>query len=291
MRKKAFGNTLEKIQGLNIRSLEKTETSKLEEIKIHRLTPGASQPRKRFDPVSLRELSESIKIHGVLQPIIARKVSETNELQIVAGERRWRAANMAGLSRVPVMLLEIDAQAATAVGLIENIQREDLNVIDKAEGFLRLKKEFRLTQEAIAEMVGVSRESIANTLRLLSLEEPVREKVRDGELGMGHARAILPLPPETQYMVAEKVIAQSLSVRKTEGLVKDYLSPKPPKEVPTEEALGKNKLWSQRLGDALSTKVTVTLNNQGEGRVVIAVSDAEEVEWLLMQLKAPAPDF
>lgn len=286
MRKKTFGNTLEKIQGLDVKSLEKPETSKLEEIKIHRLVPGKSQPRKRFDALSLQELSESIRAHGVLQPIIARKVPESNELQIVAGERRWRAANMAGLSRVPVIQLEMDDKAATAVGLIENIQREDLNVIDKAEGFLKLKEKFKLTQEDVAKVVGVSRESVANILRLLSLETPVREKVRDGLLDMGHARAILALQGEAQYEIAEKVIEQNLSVRKTETLVRDYLNPKPEKTTPSEKTIEKNKRWGQALGDALSTKVSVTLNDDGEGKIVIAVNDSQEVEWLLQQIKS-----
>ncbi|MBT4804367.1 MAG: ParB/RepB/Spo0J family partition protein, partial [Legionellales bacterium] len=185
------------------------------------LIPGKYQPRQQFDEESLLELSQSIKSQGIIQPLIVR-LAGVNKYEIIAGERRWRASKLAGLKKVPVVIKEIDNEAAMAMGLIENMQREDLNAIDLAQGIDRLINEFSLTHQSIADILGKSRTSVTNTLRLLQLDIDLQGLVKDNQIEMGHARSLLSLPSDARISAAEAIIAKKLSVRATEDFIRNY---------------------------------------------------------------------
>ena len=187
---------------------------------IAQVEPGLNQPRKQFDENALNDLADSIREHGIIQPLTVRRLS-SGYYQIIAGERRWRAAKLAGLSEVPAVIIEADDRKVMELGLIENLQREDLNPMEEADGYLALKEEFGMTQEEIAQRMGKSRPAIANALRLTALPVLLREMVVDGDLSAGHARALLALPRvDLQEKAAQQVVSQELSVRQTEALVK-----------------------------------------------------------------------
>lgn len=197
----------------------KTETSGTFSLPISQVESCSGQPRKSFDEDALNDLADSIRRHGIIQPLTVRKLS-SGYYQIVAGERRWRAARMAGLSEVPVMVIEADDRKAAELAMIENLQREDLNPMEEAAGFQSLVQSYHMTQEEAAEAVGKSRSAVTNALRLLTLSPAVKTLVEDGSLSAGHARALLPLSPELQERAARSVIAGGLSVRQTEALSK-----------------------------------------------------------------------
>lgn len=222
-----LGRDLTALLGANIDSKEndakviKTSNESIESFDINKLQPGVYQPRIKIESEHLEELSESIKLHGILQPIIAREVNN-GKYEILAGERRWRAAQIAGLTMVPVIVREIDNKDALAIGLIENIQREDLNSIETAKSLQRLVKEFNLTHAQAAEVLGKKRATVSNLLRLLTLDESIQDLIHTCKIEMGHARAILAAPEEHQKNIAHKVVENKLSVRTTENLVKTY---------------------------------------------------------------------
>lgn len=197
-------------------------TGQLTQIGVSSLQPGKYQPRKNFNQDSLCELAQSIKTQGIIQPLVIRKIKDS-KYEIIAGERRWRAAQIAGLSKVPAIIKDIADEAAMAIGLIENMQREDLNAIDLALGIDRLINEFRLTHQHIADTLGKSRAAVSNTLRLLQLEAGLQQFVKEGSLDMGHARCLLSLPEGKRLEVAKLIMAKKLSVRATEELVKQML--------------------------------------------------------------------
>ena len=204
-------------------------------VSLQKIEPNPLQPRKSFDEAQLAELAESIRLHGVIQPLTVRKLPN-GYYQIIAGERRWRASRIAGLSELPVVVIEADDRKAMELALIENLQRADLDPIEEAQGYRQLVQEYGLTQEQAAECVGKSRPAVANALRLLSLPEAVLELVQSGKLSAGHARAILSLPtPQQQTAIAQKVAALDLSVRQTEALCKKFsVQKKPAAEKPLE---------------------------------------------------------
>ena len=210
----------------------KTEGSGQLYLPIAQVESHSGQPRKYFDEESLAELAESIREHGIIQPLTVRKLS-SGYYQIIAGERRWRAARMAGLSEVPAIVIEADDRKAAELAMIENLQREDLNPMEEAAGFHSLMENYHMTQEEAAQRVGKSRSAVANSLRLLNLTEPVRAMVEDGRLSAGHARTLLPLSPALQEKTAETVVNTGLSVRQTEALVKRLQAE--PKEVPQKD--------------------------------------------------------
>jgi ParB family chromosome partitioning protein len=200
----------------------------LEMMHVNSLQRGKYQPRDDIDPEALNELAESIKSQGVIQPLVVRKITYDKH-EIIAGERRWRASILAGLEEVPVIVREIDDQVALAIGLIENIQRESLTPLEEAKALQQLIVDFKMTHEEISQVVGRSRSSVSNLIRLLQLKEPVKKLLNKGSIEMGHARSLLPLDEESQIFVANEVIKRSLSVRQTEALVKKVLNPKPKK--------------------------------------------------------------
>ncbi len=253
---------------------------------ISQVEPGLNQPRKRFDPESLAELADSIRIHGLIQPLTVRRLS-TGYYQIIAGERRWRAAKDAGLSEVPVVIIEADDKKVMEIGLIENLQREDLNPVEEAQGYQVLMEEYGLTQDQVAQRMGKSRPAITNTLRLLALPEDLLELVAEDKLSAGHARAILAAPsPALQRAAAKRVIEERLSVRQTEALVKTLQKePKAPQrreDDPIALYLGEvEKSLSGRLG----RKVTISAKGE-KGRIQLEYYNSQDLESLLTWLQA-----
>lgn len=256
------------------------------ELSIHDINPNESQPRKYFDDVKLRELADSIKENGVLQPIIVTKSGEN--YSIVAGERRWRAARLAGLKTIPAIVRELSEKEALQQALIENIQRQDLNALEEADALDRLMKEYAMTQEALARVVGRSRPAVANSLRLLKLSDKVQKLLRSEAISAGHARALLALPEATQQEVlAEQIISQEMSVRETEKTINRILNPKNPRrreEIPTAYQLSIKKV-EEELTAYLGTKVSLK-DRRNKGSILIEYYSAEDLERILELLKA-----
>ncbi len=253
------------------------ENTGVKELKINEIEPNVNQPRKTFNDDKLLQLSESIKEHGIVQPIIVKK--EDNTYRIVAGERRWRAARLAGLSTVPVLVKDISNKQVMEIALIENLQREDLNPIEEAEAYERLMKEYDLTQEEISKTVGKSRSAIANSLRLLFLAESLKNNLISGEITSGHARALLSIEDkELQKKAAEEIIQKDLNVRETEKLVKKYLTKKS-----TIKAKAKLEGYieiEEKLKNIFGTKVELIANNK-KGKIMIEYYSNDELDRIL----------
>ena len=264
------------------------DLSHLTRLPVDLIQRGRYQPRREFDPDSLRELADSIAAQGVIQPIVVRGV-ENGRYELIAGERRWRAAQQAGLDEIPVVIKEVTEEAAMAMGLIENIQREDLNPLEEANALSRLLLEFELTHQAVAKAVGKSRTSVTNLLRLLELNEDVKVLVEKGQLEMGHARSLLGLKDQKQSEAAAKVVAQGLSVRETERLVRRLQGQlendaKPKAANPVEEDPDIRRLLSD-LTDRLGAKVDLQQNSRGKGKLVISYNSLDELEGILDHIK------
>jgi ParB family chromosome partitioning protein len=256
------------------------------EIPIHRVSPNPDQPRLEVDSDRLEELTLSIEAHGVLQPIIVRQMGE--DYQIIAGERRWRAAQRAGLEHVPCILHEASDQESLELALIENLQREDLNALEAARGYRRLVTEHGLTQEQLAGLIGKSRSAIANTLRLLELPAAVQEGIRTGEISEGHGRALLALAgdPDRLAQAYERTRQQGLTVREVEELVRaaatDSGADRRPSEPKPAARMDPNLREAQeRIQDVLAAKVGIKANRRGGGKIEISFSNEEELQRLL----------
>ncbi len=254
---------------------------------VERLKPGKYQPRTHMDETSLAELAASIKAQGVMQPILVRAVDATpgaERYEIVAGERRWRAAQQAGLAEVPVLVRDIADEQALAMALIENIQRENLNPLEEAQGLKRLIDEFGLTHEQAADAVGRSRPATSNLLRLLQLSPAVQELLMTGKLDMGHARALLPLKNAQQVTAAQTIAQKGLSVREAERLVQHLLNP--PKAVAPRPADRDLLRLQEELSDNLGATVAIHANKKGAGKVTIEFGDLDQLEGLLARFRA-----
>ncbi|MCK7609342.1 ParB/RepB/Spo0J family partition protein [Acinetobacter portensis] len=252
----------------------------LKQIDVHLLKRGEYQPRRYINEQDLQELAASIEKHGVMQPIVIRPTEdEKHPYEIIAGERRWRAAQLAGLTQVPALVRELTDQVAIALALIENIQRQDLNPIDQAMALQRFHDEFGLSHQEIAETVGKARTTVSNLLRLLSLADSVKDFMQQGLLDMGHARAILTLKAKDQLKVAETVIEKSLSVRQTEQLVRELNTPKV--EKPKQEVSYDIQQLSQQLSERFSADVKIDYNKQGKGKLVISYHSLDELDGIL----------
>ena len=251
-------------------------------IRLSLIEPNSSQPRKVFDEESLKELTESIRAHGVLQPILVQKNGSSYE--ILVGERRWRAARMAGLKEIPAIVKDVDKQEAAEIALIENIQREDLNSVEEARAYRSLLDEFGLTQEELASRVSKSRTAITNSLRLLQLDKDVLDLVESGELSAGHARAILSINGKrAQYKAAREVINSRLSVRETEKLAKQYNAPK--RESKEKEPDIYMESLAEELTGLLSARVSIRQKSKEKGRIEIEYYSLEELEDLADRLR------
>lgn len=256
--------------------------NKLQTLPIERLQGGQFQPRKHFDTEKLHELANSISAQGVVQPIVVRAIGD--DYEIIAGERRWRAAQMAGLHEVPVVIREISDQVALAIALIENLQREDLKPLEQADALQRLLKEFNMTHQQAADAVGKSRVTVSNLLRLLDLHEGVKQFLTAGDIEMGHARALLGLLLENQLAAAEQVIAGRLTVRATEKLVQALLADEKP-EISAAVAIDPNigRLQSD-LGEKLGAQVQIKHTNKGRGQLIIKYGSLDELDGVLARI-------
>ena len=258
-----------------------TSSRGLSELPVESLYRGTHQPRRRITDEGIEELAASIRAQGLLEPVIVRPRTEGG-YEIVAGERRWRAAQRAGLDTVPALVRELDDRQAIAIALIENIQREDLNPLEEATALKRLLAEHDMTHEQIADAVGRSRTAVSNLLRLLNLAPGVRRMIDSGELEMGHARALLALPIDEQAAAGREVAKRSLSVRQTEAMVKRLLSGTPPEAVPDPDT----RRLERSASDHLGAPVSITTNSKGKGRVVIRYSSLDELDGILARMGA-----
>lgn len=253
------------------------------EIDIRKIEPNRNQPRKQFDEDAIEELAESIKQFGVIQPLIVKKKGDYYE--IIAGERRWRASKKAGLKKVPVIIKNYDEKEILKISLIENLQREDLNPIEEAQAYQKLKEDYGLKQDEIAASVSKSRTAITNTMRLLKLDERVQKMVMDNLISSGHGRTIIPIEDkELQYETACKILDENLSVREAEQLVKKLLERKPDKEKKEEESQQNAEMFHYfegRMKDILGSKVTIKNKKNNKGRIEIEYYSAEELERII----------
>ena len=283
MNKKGLGRGLDALL-----SIESNDDERIIEIRINEIEPNMNQPRKSFDEEKLKELAESIKKHGIVQPIIVKK--EKNAYKIVAGERRWRAARLAGLDKVSVIVKDLSEREIVEVALIENIQREDLNPIEEAEAYEKLIKEYGLKQDEIGEIVGKSRPAIANILRLLSLQDIVKENLIKGKITSGHARALLTLEDkEIQKKVMEEIIKMNYNVRETEKIVKEYENKKNLNEIKENRKEKSEKSdeiieLENTLKNILGTKVQLN-NKKNKGKIVIEYYSNDELERIIELIK------
>ncbi len=253
------------------------------ELAVGMLKPGRFQPRTRMDPQSIAELADSIKAQGLLQPILVRPV-DGGKYEIIAGERRWRAAQLAGLAQVPVVVRAVPDQAALAMALIENIQREDLNPLEEAGGIHRLIDEFRMTHDTAAQAVGRSRSAVTNLLRLLNLAKPVQELLMQGKLDMGHARALLAVSGPRQVELAHQVVSRGLSVRETEQLAgrAEVTARRTPRKHRKDRDL---QALEEDLAETLGAPVSITPGKGGRGKLVIGYSSLDQLDEFLRKLR------
>lgn len=286
IKKKRLGRGLGSLIG-NIEEVAggtENETSDgLLELDIDRIQRGKFQPRTVFDQQALQELADSIRSQGIVQPVVVRP--EGNHFELVAGERRWRAAQLAGLQKIPAVVRELDAKSAAAIALIENIQREDLNPLEEAHAFLRLIEEFDLTHQQVADSVGRSRATVSNLLRLLDLADPVKQQVNDGLLNMGHARALLALIRHDQIEVAKLVVNRGLSVRETEVLVKKTLAILSDGKQSSPAAIDPDiRRLENSLSEKLGAAVKIKPGKKGSGQLVIHFHSSAELDGILEHL-------
>jgi ParB family chromosome partitioning protein len=275
MKVKGLGRGLDALLGDEKAPARRDES--LLSLPVDELRPGKYQPRSHMEPEALAELAESIKAQGVMQPILARPLP-AGGYEIVAGERRWRAARMAGLATVPALIKDVPDSQALAAALIENIQREDLSPLEEATGIQRLVQEFGLTHQAIAETLGRSRAAVTNLLRLLELAPPVREMLAEGRLDMGHARALLALPVQHQIELAKLAANKGLTVREVERRVADLLKPAQPRRPRADRDIARlEEDWSQRLG----TTVQIKPRGKRGGKIVLTYRSLDELDQLL----------
>ncbi|MFV8818897.1 ParB/RepB/Spo0J family partition protein [Haliea sp. E17] len=255
----------------------------LRELPVDLIQRGKYQPRRDIEPESLQELADSIKAQGVMQPIVVRPISDTR-YEIIAGERRWRATQLAGLDTIPALIRDVPDEAAIAMALIENIQREDLNPVEEAVALKRLQDEFGLTQQEVAMAVGKSRSTVTNLLRLLSLQDDVRRMLEHGDLEMGHARALLALSDGDQSHAAGQVVARGFSVRQTEALVRQLLAAR--EKPATEVAIDPNiRHLQDDLSARLGAKVQIQHGAKGKGKLILNYNSLDELDGILKHIK------
>ena len=263
----------------------KDHDGELREVPIDLIQRGRYQPRRDMDPAALQELADSIRQQGVMQPVVVRPIAE-GRYELIAGERRWRATQMAGLDSIPAIIRDVPDEAAIAMALIENIQRENLNPIEEAFALQRLQDEFGLTQAQVAEAVGKSRTTITNLLRLIGLSEDVRIMLEHGDLEMGHGRAMLTLAPELQMQVAKQVVAKSLSVRQTEALVRRVQQETPDSKSRKKGVVDPNiRALQDDLAERLGARVSIDHGQRGKGKLVIDNSSLDELDGILGHIK------
>jgi len=254
------------------------DDSELQYLPIEQLQQGKYQPRKDMSAEALEDLSNSIRSQGIIQPIVVRNLNE-NSYEIIAGERRWRAAQLAEIDMLPCLIKNVPDEAAIAIALIENIQREDLNAMEEAIALQRLLTEFELTHQEVANAVGKSRTAVSNLLRLINLNEDVKTLLEHGDIEMGHARALLALEDDLQSNTARTVVAKDLTVRETEGLIKKIQAPEKTIEEKTKDPDTQN--LEQNLSEKFGSQVTIAHNKKGKGKLVISYTNLEELDGIV----------
>ncbi len=289
-KRRGLGRGLDALLG-QVKRVEQTEpTANVLELDIDRLVPGKYQPRVLFSEEALEGLATSIKEQGVLQPLLVRKRAEGG-YEILAGERRWRAAQRAKLKQVPAIVKEIDDQAALAIALVENIQREDLNPLESARAIARFVDEFSLTHQEAGRHLGKSRSAISNALRLLELDERVQKLLYEGALTVGHARALLSLPKEEQSLLAQEVITKELTVRETERLAQEARSPEKRRSEGVVERDPNLSALERRLSEQLGIVATIKERGAGRGTLLLQYNSLDELEGVLSQIKGFKKDL
>ncbi len=257
----------------------------LRKLPVEMIQRGKYQPRRDMQPEALEELAESIKVQGVMQPIVVRPIS-ADKYEIIAGERRWRATQLAGLDSIPVLVRHVPDEAAIAMSLIENIQREDLNPIEEAMALARLQQEFELTHQQVAEAVGKSRTTVTNLLRLTSLREDVQRMLEYGDLEMGHAKALLGLPLEHQSQAANTVVSKGMSVRQTEALIRSLLSSITTGKTKSDQKIDPDiKHLQDQLSEKIGVPVMVQHSAKGKGKLVLKYNNLDELDGILNHIK------
>lgn len=280
-KKRGLGRGLSELLGDVVAAPVQEKSQDVQTLPIEFLQRGKYQPRKDMDPEKLKELSDSIAAQGVIQPIIVRKIA-AEKYEIIAGERRWRAAQLAELQEVPVLIKDLDDRSVMAIALIENIQREDLNALEEAEALHRLLDEFELTHQQIAESIGKSRTTVTNLLRLLDLANEVKSMLSRGQLEMGHARALLGLDENKQIVIANKAVKQNLSVRAVEKLVRELHEEKP---AALAKKIDPDTLRLQReLSEKTGAKVEINHQESGKGKLIFSYTTLEELEGIIKKI-------
>lgn len=287
-KKRGLGRGLDALLGgANVATTQaqtvQVDERELQQLPIDVIQRGKYQPRRDIDPVTLDELANSIRSQGLMQPIVVRAIG-SGRYEIIAGERRWRASQQAGLEKIPALVRDVSDEAAIAMALIENIQREDLNPIEEAMALQRLQQEFQLTQQQVADAVGKSRVTISNLLRLIALPEEIKTLLSHGDLEMGHARALLGLPLEQQVEGARHVVARGLTVRQTEALVRQWLNGS---KAPKVEPKGDPDIvrLEQRLAERLGSPVQIKHGEKGKGQLVIRYNSLDELQGVLAHIR------
>jgi ParB family chromosome partitioning protein len=290
-KKRGLGRGLDALLGSSGKAAAQQDASSpspvdgdLKDVPVDLIRRGKYQPRRDIDQEALQDLANSIKAQGLMQPIVLRPVGSGN-YEIIAGERRWRASQLAGLDRIPALIRDVSDEAAIAMALIENIQREDLNPIEEAMALNRLQEEFGLTQQQVADAVGKSRSTVTNLMRLMSLREDVRTMLEHGDIEMGHGKALLGLPTEDQSAAARAVVGRGLSVRQTEALVRKLLEDKE-KPGKTKPRLDPNvRQLQDELSQKIGARVQIQHNARGKGKLVLSYNSLEELDGILGHIK------
>lgn len=284
-KKRGLGRGLDSLLGVKEEIETSQQVEKVQDGLLHlpvdQIQRGRYQPRRVFDKQALAELAESIKTQGLLQPIVVRSVA-SDKYEIIAGERRWRAAQLAGFAEIPAVIKEIPDETAIAVALIENIQREDLNPMEEAVALMRLQQEFNLTHDEVAKAVGKSRSTVTNFLRLNSLQEAVRQYLEARQIDMGHARALLALEGTSQVAAAKEIVSKQLSVRQAEALVRSMQKPKSNKPETKQDA--DILALEQSLGDKLGASVRISHKSSGKGDLIVHYNSTDELQGILKHL-------
>ncbi len=279
--KSSLGTGLDSLLG----SRSDSEGSQVSQISVDELTPGQYQPRTKMHKSTLEELSQSIKEQGVLQPLVVRRLA-SGRFEIVVGERRWRAAQLAGIDSVPAIIRDLNNDETAKIALIENLQREDLNSMDQARGLLRLQREFNLTQEELGSSVGKSRSTVTNLLRLLNLTADVQSMLEGGKIEMGHARSLLSLTEVEQLECAKRVVSESMSVRQCEALVATFSSAKKIKNSQAKSKDPNTRLLEKELSELLGSAVQITHNSKGRGKLVVNFKNLDALQGVLDKIKS-----
>ena len=279
--KSSLGTGLDSLLG----DRPKPEGVAVSQISVNDLAPGQYQPRTKMHKSTLEELAQSIKEQGVLQPLIVRRLA-SGRFEIVVGERRWRAAQLAGISSVPATVRDLNNDEAAKIALIENLQREDLNALDQAKGLMRLQREFNLSQEELGSAVGKSRSAVTNLLRLLNLSTEVQALLEEGKIEMGHARSLLTLNDDQQHTLAKRVISESLSVRQCEALVAEVSNSKKKTSKKTKTPDPNTSSLERELSEIFGSSVEIRHNKNGRGKLIINFNNLDTLQGILDKIKS-----